>query len=140
MLVVDSNKRIKLHEIRQLPWFTKNLPSYLFAPAVTPPPLDTDEAPESDPSAVEPATTQWNADEEREGKSGRRREWVDGLGIVDEEIVEDLCGKIEGLTSEDVWTTLKAGGDKELRIAYQLCRDNKRMVEGCEFVPLSRGM
>lgn len=129
MLVVDSNKRIKLHEIRQLPWFTKNLPSYLFAPAVTPPPLDTDEAPSSDSSTPEPEAP---ADD---GKSGRRREWVEGLGIVDEEIVEDLCGKIEGLTSEDVWTTLKAGGDKELRIAYQLCRDNKRMVEGCESFP-----
>lgn len=129
MLVVDSNKRIKLHEIRQLPWFTKDLPSYLFAPTVAPSTADDD----GDVQTVEAEESQqWNAEEERQGKSGRRREWVDGLGVVDQEIVEDLCGKIEGLTSEDVWSTLKTGGDKELRIAYQLCRDNKRMVEGCE--------
>lgn len=84
--------------------------------------------------------------------SGRRREWVDGLGVVDEEIVEDLCSKIQSLTSEDVWRSLKKSGampveemkgDQEgnqIRIAYQLCRDNKRMVEGCEwFSSLSFG-
>ena len=44
MLLVDSNKRIKLHEIRQLPWFQKDLPAYLFAPAPSPPPLDSEDA------------------------------------------------------------------------------------------------
>lgn len=133
MLVVDSNKRIKLHEIRQLPWFTKDLPTYLFAPAATPSPIDSEQGTEpSTPSSEAEEAALWN--EAQDGKSGRRREWVEGLGVVDEEIVEDLCGKIEGLTSDDVWSTLKAGGDKELRIAYQLCRDNKRMVEGCEFL------
>lgn len=127
MLVVDSNKRIKLHEIRQLPWFTKDLPSYLFAPTAAPPPPNSDDVTDGEQTERDTAS-QWRAEE---GKSDRRREWVNGLGVVDEEIVEDLCGKIEGLSSEDVWNTLKTGGDKELRIAYQLCRDNKRMVEGC---------
>lgn len=76
----------------------------------------------------------WQPEEPKEGETLRRREWVDQLGVVDQEIVDDLCGKIAGLKSEDVWSKLKEGKDKELRIAYQLCRDNKRMVEGCELL------
>lgn len=34
MLVVDSNRRIEIAEIRQLAWFKENLPSYLQSPAV----------------------------------------------------------------------------------------------------------
>lgn len=137
MLVVDSNKRIKLHEIRQLPWFQQDLPAYLFAPAPAAPPADPplDDRDSGSPTAlaaqlVDPV---WTPEEQQEGVVSRRREWVAGLGVVDQEIVDDLCGKIGGLASEHVWTTLQSGQDKELRIAYQLCRDNKRMVEGCEF-------
>lgn len=138
MLLVDSNKRIKLHEIRQLPWFQVNLAPYLFASSTAPAPPSTgddDEAPhsphEGDDSAMSGSAT-WQPEEPKEGEVLRRREWVDQLGVVDQEIVDDLCGKIAGLRSEDVWMKLKDGGDKELRIAYQLCRDNKRMVEGCQ--------
>ena len=133
MLTVDSNKRIKLHEIRQLPWFQKDLPSYLFAPA-------TSVAPSSEPIASDDNSRAALWSQEEEGKEGslpnRRREWVAGLGVVDQEIVDDLCGKIGGLKSDDVWSSLQTGKDKELRIAYQLCRDNKRMVEGCTLLIL----
>lgn len=131
MLLVDSNKRIKLHEIRQLPWFQKDLPAYLFAPAPAPPPLDSEDT-DGEPQSPTEQQSLWSPEEDKDGIAGRRREWVDGLGVVDQEIVDDLCGKIADLKSEDVWTTLKLGKDKGLRIAYQLCRDNKRMVEGCE--------
>lgn len=206
MLTVDSNKRIKLHEIRQLPWFQKELPSYLFPPLSAPyegqdekhsyehvehpaAPRSVDGGSEpktptgNEPGAMGPLTPSTVASAggqsdgtrtpvaERDpiaafasaaaanaaaaaaggasalglaglggggggsGAPGRRREWVDGLGVVDQEIVDDLCSKIQDLKSDDVWCKLKEGGDRELRIAYQLCRDNKRMVEGCE--PLS---
>lgn len=132
MLLVDSNKRIKLSEIRQLPWFQKDLQPYLFTPV----PSSTDNNNEGEAGNNDseiPATPLWSPAEEKDGLPGRRREWVDGLGVVDQEIVDDLVGKIPGLPSEDVWNSLKEGKDKSLRIAYQLCRDNKRMVEGCEF-------
>ncbi|KAJ8296763.1 Carbon catabolite-derepressing protein kinase [Rhodotorula toruloides] len=173
MLTVDSNKRIKLHEIRQLPWFQKDLPAYLF------PPLSQlargdgtsdggaegkhqyehvehpfghqgpgseaggssvgDEGSEpktptgNEPGAMGPLTPVPQLGSTPVGDHQRRREWVEGLGVVDQEIVDDLCGKIPELTSEEVWAKLKEGGDRELRIAYQLCRDNKRMVEGSHY-------
>jgi len=128
MLLVDSNKRIKLHEIRQLPWFQKDLAPYLFAPTTGGPrPQPEDE--DGEEGEVE---APWTPEAPKEGEVQRRREWVEGLGVVDQEIVDDLCGKIAGLKSEDVWAKLEGGEDRELRIAYQLCRDNKRMVEGCK--------
>ncbi|GAA5992694.1 hypothetical protein JCM11641_004995 [Rhodosporidiobolus odoratus] len=185
MLTVDSNKRIKLHEIRQLPWFQKDLPTYLFPPLAahfspreedvdstafkqgsehvehhgmvsTRPPgaagaegAARDSAPQTPtggvveenrslgaltPSALTdggPPTPSSLAD-----ASGRRREWVEGLGVVDQEVVDDLCDKISNLSSDEVWAKLKEGGDRELRIAYQLCRDNMRMREGKHFEDL----
>ncbi|GAA5926949.1 hypothetical protein JCM3775_007087 [Rhodotorula graminis] len=190
MLTVDSNKRIKLHELRQLPWFQKDLPSYLFPPLSAPYEGQDEkhsyehvEHPRSvdgsepktptgnEPGAMGPLTPSTLAGGQSDGtrtpvaekdpiaafasasvgrgaalalsgmglvggggagaaQDGRRREWVDGLGVVDQEIVDDLCSKIADLKSDDVWSKLKEGGDRELRIAYQLCRDNKRMVEG----------
>ncbi|KAK4054752.1 Protein kinase [Microbotryomycetes sp. JL201] len=126
MLLVDSNKRIKLHEIRQLPWFQKDLASYLFAPATLGAPPNSNGEGEGDEEGGDETA-------EAQAKPKRRREWVDGLGVVDQEIVDDLCGKIPGLKSDDVWNKLKEGQDRELRIAYQLCRDNKRMVEGSHY-------
>lgn len=161
MLTVDSNKRIKLHEIRQLAWFQKDLPSYLFPPTH----FSTDDdgagaaaragdesgahgddggsrTPSSEgdldslsPSAVKSAAEAYHIEGGGPEHEGRRREWVEGLGVVDQEIVDDLCDKIKELSSDEVWSKLKEGGDRELRIAYQLCRDNKRMMEGCEFRP-----
>lgn len=158
MLTVDSNKRIKLHEIRRLPWFQKDLPSYLFPPTH----FSTDDhndgegngqriesgnhtddggsrTPSSEgdldslsPSAVKSAAEAYHIEGGGPEHEGRRREWVEGLGVVDQEIVDDLCEKIKELNSDEVWSKLKEGGDRELRIAYQLCRDNKRMMEGCE--------
>lgn len=159
MLTVDSNKRIKLHEIRQLPWFQKDLPSYLFPPTH----FSTDDndgessggpnggesgtqtedggsrtpSTEGDmnlmtPSSVKSAAEAYHIEGGGPEHEGRRREWVEGLGVVDQEIVDDLCEKIKELNSDEVWSKLKEGGDRELRIAYQLCRDNKRMMEGCE--------
>ncbi|GAA5955297.1 hypothetical protein JCM3765_003274 [Sporobolomyces pararoseus] len=159
MLTVDSNKRIKLHEIRQLPWFQKDLPSYLFPPTH----FSTDDhndgegngqrsesgnhtddggsrTPSSEgdldslsPSAVKSAAEAYHIEGGGPEHEGRRREWVEGLGVVDQEIVDDLCEKIKELNSDEVWSKLKEGGDRELRIAYQLCRDNKRMMEGSHY-------
>ncbi|KAK4058156.1 Protein kinase [Microbotryomycetes sp. JL221] len=149
MLLVDSNKRIKLYEIRQLPWFQKDLASYLFAPSTLGQPPNTNGDDDSNEDGDEQGDEQ-RQQQQHDGQDSsesydplssaasaarqkRRREWVDGLGVVDQEIVDDLCGKIAGLKSDDVWNKLKEGQDRELRIAYQLCRDNKRMVEGSHY-------
>ncbi|GAA5940357.1 uncharacterized protein JCM15063_002612 [Sporobolomyces koalae] len=164
MLTVDSNKRIKLHEIRQLPWFQKDLPAYLFPPTH----FSTDDDDNShgnqsgdnnsrgrrgsDLSGCQTPSEELNLPspssstdvkgslkaeayhiEDGPDHEGRRREWVEGLGVVDQEIVDDLCDKIKELSSDEVWTKLQEGGDRELRIAYQLCRDNKRMMEGSHY-------
>ncbi|GAA5831496.1 hypothetical protein JCM11251_004044 [Rhodosporidiobolus azoricus] len=181
MLTVDSNKRIKLHEIRQLPWFQRDLPSYLFPPQLgahfSPRPdedvedvkpgsrvqhvehrdlgdetgseagTDEPKTPTGQPgeahrglgamtpSAINPPTTPTPGQlpSGGAGADGRRREWIENLGVVDQEVVDDLCSKIPELTSDEVWAKLKEGGDRELRIAYQLCRDNMRMREGSHF-------
>jgi carbon catabolite-derepressing protein kinase len=179
MLTVDSNKRIKLHEIRQTPWFQQDLPSYLFPPLAahfSPRPDEDVEEIKGSHDHVEQAgqppvrrrlsedLPSSGGDSGGEGESrtptlgdvdrslgaltplpgagtgagtpdtpGRRREWIEGLGVVDQEVVDDLCSKIPALTSDEVWATLKEGADRELRIAYQLCRDNLRMREGSHY-------
>ncbi|GAA6035350.1 hypothetical protein JCM8097_008827 [Rhodosporidiobolus ruineniae] len=195
MLTVDSNKRIKLHEIRQLPWFQKDLAPYLFPPLAAhfsprPDDVDVDElkgcsehveeagqaqmrdlredadghseggstrrarSADGDSEGDEPKTPTGapgeldrrlraltpsrpgaNGDEDDAANpSGRRREWVEGLGVVDQEVVDDLCEKIPSLGGADeVWGKLKEGRDRELRIAYQLCRDNMRMRDGSHY-------
>ncbi|BGP12957.1 hypothetical protein JCM10213_006596 [Rhodosporidiobolus nylandii] len=164
MLTVDSNKRIKLHEIRQLPWFQQDLASYLFPPLAahfSPRPDEDVEAVkgglfehvehgEESPRTPGPShsdglqtPTGLAGEVDRslgaltpsggpvQDGSGRRREWVESLGVVDQEVVDDLCAKIPSLGgSDEVWAKLKDGADRELRIAYQLCRDNMRMREG----------
>jgi carbon catabolite-derepressing protein kinase len=119
MLVVDSNKRIKLSGIRQNSWFQKDLPAYLQPLPVRPPP--------SDESEVEGASDE---EEEEEGPD----KWVEGIGLVEQTVVDDLCSKIAGLSSDDVWQSLRTGADKELLIAYQLCRDN-RQLQGARASP-----
>jgi carbon catabolite-derepressing protein kinase len=61
---------------------------------------------------------------------GKRREWMDNLGWVEQDVVDELCNRIAGLGPEDVWRTLRERRDGQLQIAYQLCRDNRKMDFG----------
>ena len=161
MLVVDSNRRIRISEIRQLDWFKENLPPYLASPS-----LAQQEKLEKEQQIKEREKRQRAASHEPqlqkdkvEGDAGGAAESMDGalhtevgqqaamtdgtassvgdelpngefikdVGLVDHEGVEELCSKIPGLASEDVWESLRIGADKQLRIAYQLVRDSRSM-------------
>lgn len=145
MLVVDSNRRIKISEIRQMEWFQEDLPHYLAAPSLqqqekkdrdrnrkgeadsTAGSQDTSPAPTGDGSlgpseAGSDATAQSDMSEETRRKKG---EIIKDVGLVDQAGVLELCSKIPGLSPDDVWESLRTGRDRELRVAYQLIRDSK---------------
>lgn len=118
MLIVDSTKRIKLSEIRKHPWFQKDLPTYLEISDV--------EEEESDGEApvVSESTDKLSLSEDTSKVA-----WINGVGLVEQSVVDDLCSKIPSLTSDDVWSTLEGAPSRENReliIAYKLCRDNRQ--------------
>ncbi|KAK9893270.1 Pkinase-domain-containing protein [Cystobasidium minutum MCA 4210] len=151
MLVVDSNRRIKISEIRQMEWFKEDLPHYLAAPSLqqqerkdrdrnrpndkrgaepdsaatsqdgSPAPTNTDGS-QGPSEAGSDATNQSDMSEETRRKKG---EIIKDVGLVDQAGVLELCSKIPGLSPDDVWESLRTGRDRELRVAYQLIRDSK---------------
>ena len=145
MLVVDSNRRIKISEIRQMEWFQEGLPHYLAAPSLQQQERkDRDRNRKGDSDSVgasqdgSPAanadgslgpseagsdgTAQSDMSEETKRKKG---EIIKDVGLVDQAGVLELCSKIPGLSPDDVWESLRTGRDRELRVAYQLIRDSK---------------
>lgn len=51
------------------------------------------------------------------------------LGVVEEAIVEELSGKMIGFKIEDIWNHLSQEGENQVKVAYQLVRDHRRMLE-----------
>lgn len=145
MLVVDSNRRITISEIRKSEWFKKDLPVYLQVPSVQQqerketeklasdqtqgqqqpqPSSDQDSQASAEPSpGVASNKEQGSAEAAQHDRN--RGEIIEGVGLVDQEGVEELCSKIAGLTPEGVWETLRNGTDKHIKIAYQLVRDSR---------------
>lgn len=151
MLVVDSNRRIKISEIRQMEWFQEGLPHYLAAPSLQQQERkdrdrnrkgepdtaavsqDGSPAPTADGSvgpseAGSESTAQSDMSEETRRKKG---EIIKDVGLVDQAGVLELCSKIPGLSPDDVWESLRTGRDRELRVAYQLIRDSKSIDRKC---------
>jgi len=58
--------------------------------------------------------------------------FTDDLGVVDPEIVEELLEKISTYTEAMVWAELQKQGDNQVKVAYQLVRDHKRILKDCE--------
>jgi carbon catabolite-derepressing protein kinase len=150
MLVVDSNRRIRISEIRQMDWFKKDLPHYLAAPSLqqqekkdrdrhSKKPLDgSDSAAVSQEGSPAPTTdgSQGPSEPGSEGlaqpelsEEAKRTKGViiKDVGLVDQAGVLELCSKIPGLSPDDVWESLRTGRDRELRVAYQLVRDSKNV-------------
>lgn len=114
MLLVDSNKRITLAEIRELPWFQEGLPEYLSHPSLR-------RKDDSAPPSPDPSTLLAGLPEDRIE--------APGLGFIEMESVKDLCERIGNtVTAEDIVKALQAGQDKDKkwRIAYQLCDDHRK--------------
>lgn len=59
-------------------------------------------------------------------------EWTKDLGIIEPHIVDELCDKMAGFSRADVWDALKKEKDNQIKVAYQLVRDHKRMLQDCE--------
>lgn len=117
MLTVDSNSRIKLSEIRATPWFQHDLPAYISVPARRRHHHDDDDegGDDSEPSSPVPDVAP------PEGT-----EFVDGFGWLERAIVEDLAKRIPDTTVDQLLNDIRTGEDRSLRIAYQLCRDNRK--------------
>jgi carbon catabolite-derepressing protein kinase len=58
--------------------------------------------------------------------------YTDDLGIIDPEIVGELLERISTYKEEMVWDLLQREGDNQVKVAYQLVRDHKRILKDCE--------
>lgn len=111
MLAVDPVKRITVPDIMHTSFFTKDLPRYL-QPLPSPGPvLGTLSSLVSPPSRA------------------LDYEYIDGLGRIEEDVVQELSDSMEGVTVEDVWEALRAEEGPQgnaVKVAYMLLRDKKR--------------
>ena len=127
MLHVDPLKRATIAEIRSMPFFQENLPRYLQ-------PL-----PEVERHLTLPMDDLHTLLLINEGQADPRKVaeakgmiFTDDLGIIDPEIVAELLEKISTYTDVMVWDLLQRDGDNQVKVAYQLVRDHKRIVKDCE--------
>lgn len=134
MLVVDPVKRISIAEIQQLPWFQKDLPGYLQAiptsPNVEGKNFQQDKAPQMDDTlntendslagaTAPPATAQEPIDPEL---------YSPDLGPIDPLFLDELMGKVQGFSREDVLELLRAPNTNQMKVAYSLVRDYHKML------------
>ena len=145
MLIVDPVKRITIQEIRQHPWFNVDLPAYLrplpptpaaenrgfdfgmtASPADTGSPADVTSPTTSSSAANSGASTQTSAPASRAGS----HPIVTGdLGVIEDDIVDELVGKMVGFNRNELMHHLTEKGDNQVKVAYQLVRDHRRMVQ-----------
>ena len=121
MLAVDPVKRITVPEILQHPFFTANLPRYLTPLPPPPGPVLGQLS-----ALVHPPNLDF--------------EIIEGLGRIEEDIVEQLSQRIEGIDKEDVWECLRRDDGPQgnsVKVAYMLLRDKSRLGRdrGCHFRP-----
>lgn len=141
MLVVDPMKRITMEDIQKKPWFTVDLPSYLRpAPALL---------------AVESksATKAGREDSSHQGGQPVLEDTLGGsapaasspprapspppdpamvspdLGVIEPLLLETLLTKVDGLSRREVLDMLREPTTNQIKVAYQLCRDDHRKLE-----------
>lgn len=118
MLAVDPVKRITIPEITQHPWFTRDLPRYL---TPLPPP---------------PGPVLGTLSSLVVGPKPLDFEIIEGLGRIEEDIVDELSMRMEGVDREDVWECLRRDDGVQgnaVKVAYLLLRDKRRLGRDCEF-------
>ncbi|KAL6304828.1 snf 1 [Sparassis latifolia] len=112
MLAVDPVKRITVPEIIQHPFFTTDLPRYLSPLPPRPGPvLGTLSSLVTPPKALD-------------------FEIIEGLGRIEEDVVDDLAVRMEGVDREDVWECLRRPDGPQgnaVKVAYMLLRDKRRL-------------
>ncbi|PWN31029.1 Pkinase-domain-containing protein [Jaminaea rosea] len=140
MLIVDPVKRITINEIRQLPWFQQDLPRYLQPLPSTPTGLMEGESSQEfdfgggvQPQAPTDGEGQSaHSVDDRASPSGPRTIFSPDLGYLQRSIVEELQSKMVTFTAEEILDLLQQPGDNQLKVAYQLVRDHRRMVRTSE--------
>ncbi|KAE9407418.1 Pkinase-domain-containing protein [Gymnopus androsaceus JB14] len=116
MLNTDPVKRITIPEIIEHPFFQKDLPRYLSPLPPKPfPVLGTLSALVSPP--IHPLNF----------------EIIPEFGRVEEDVVDDLASKLEGVTKEDIKACLRRDdgiNGNVVKVAYMLLRDQRRLTCG----------
>ena len=115
MLAVDPVRRITVPEILQHPFFTTDLPRYL-SPLPPPPGPVLGQL----SALVHPPNLDF--------------EIIDGLGRIEENIIEELAQRIEGIDKEDIWECLRRDDGPQgnsVKVAYMLLRDKSRLGRDC---------
>ena len=124
MLVVDPVKRITIPDITQHPFFTTDLPRYLTP--LPPPPgpvLGTLSSLVTAPKILD-------------------FEIIEGLGRIEEDVVDDLANVMIGVEKEDIWECLRRDDGVQgnaVKVAYLLLRDKRRLGKDCKQICLSSG-
>lgn len=133
MLTVDPLKRATIAEIRTTAFFQHNLPRYLQPlPEVERYPT----LPMDDLSTLL-LINEGQADP-RKVAEDKGMLYTDDLGVIDPEIVEELLEKITTYSEAMVWDALQKEGDNQVKVAYQLVRDHRRILKDCKWA-VSRG-
>lgn len=110
MLAVDPMKRITIPEITQHPFYTTDLPRYL-----TPMPgpvLGT----LSTLVSIPPKKLDF--------------EIIEGLGKIEEDVVDELVERLDGVDKDEVWRCLRQDDGVQgnaVQVAYMLLRDKGRL-------------
>lgn len=111
MLAVDPVKRITVPEILQHPFFTTDLPRYLTPLPPPPGPVLGQLS-----ALVHPPNLDF--------------EIIEGLGRIEEDIVDQLAHRVEGIDKEDIWECLRRDDGPQgnaVKVAYMLLRDKSRL-------------
>lgn len=113
MLAVDPVKRITIPEITQHPFFITDLPRYL-----TPLPPPPGPVLGMLSSLITPPKVVLDF------------EIIEGLGRIEEDVVEELAHKMIGVEKEDIWECLRRDDGIQgnaVKVAYTLLRDKRRL-------------
>lgn len=111
MLHVDPVKRLTIADIMVHPWFTPDLPRYLTP--LPPPPgpvLGTLSSLVAPPKQLD-------------------FEVIDGLGRMEEDVVQELSERLQGVSIDEVWEALRREDGPQgnaVKVAYLLLRDKRR--------------
>jgi carbon catabolite-derepressing protein kinase len=124
MLAIDPVKRITIPEITQHAFFRTDLPRYL---TPLPPP------PGPVLGTLSSLVTQAKVLD---------FEIVDGLGRIEEDVIDELATRMEGVDKEDIWECLRRDDGVQgnaVKVAYMLLRDKRRAGRDCRYLFYSRG-
>jgi carbon catabolite-derepressing protein kinase len=128
MLVVDPVKRATITEIHSMPFFQEGLPRYL-QPL---PEVDRFPTLPMDDLSTLLLINEGQADP-RKLAEAKGLIYTEDLGVIDPDIVEEVLEKISTYNPDFLWKALQKEGDNQVKVAYQLVRDHRRIIKDCEF-------